>query len=54
MWSDVSKVIQNNKLDFLHMGSLQQKQAITVGISKFWKCGTEVFLPAANSHGHEL
>ena len=28
------KVIQNNKLDFLHIGRLQQKQAITVGISK--------------------
>ena len=34
MWSDVSKVIQNNKLDFLHIGRLQQKEAITVGISK--------------------
>ena len=28
MWSDVSKVIQNNKLEFLHLGTLQQKQAI--------------------------
>ena len=27
------KVIQNNKLDFLQIGSLQQKEAITVGIS---------------------
>ena len=30
----MSKVIQNNNLDFLHIGRVQQKQAITVGISK--------------------
>ena len=29
MWSDVSKVIQNNKFDFLHIDRLQQKQAIS-------------------------
>ena len=34
MWSDVSKVIQNNKLDLLHIGRLQQKQTISGGISK--------------------
>ena len=28
------KVIENNKSDFLHRGRLQQKEAITVGISK--------------------
>ena len=33
-WSDVFKVIQNNKLDFLQIGRLQQKEAITVGTSK--------------------
>ena len=33
MWSDVSKVIQNNKLDLLHIGRLQQKQTISDGIS---------------------
>ena len=35
MWSDGSKVIQNNKLDFLHIGRLQQKQAIAVEFPKF-------------------
>ena len=29
MWSDKSKLIQNNKLDFLHIGRLQQKAATT-------------------------
>ena len=29
MWSDKSKVIQNNKLDFLHIGRVQQKAATT-------------------------
>ena len=28
------KVIQNNKLDFLYKGRLQQKQAVAGGISK--------------------
>ena len=34
MWSDVSKVIQYNKFDFLHIDRLQQKQAISGGISE--------------------
>ena len=34
MWSDVPKVIQSNKLDFLHKVRLQQKQAVAGGISK--------------------
>ena len=42
-----------NQLDFLHVGRLQQKQTITVGISKIL-VGTKFFLPAANFHGHEL
>ena len=29
MWSDVSKVIQNDKFDFLHIDRLQQKHAIS-------------------------
>ena len=33
-WSDVFKVIQNKMSDFLHIGMLQQKEAITAGISK--------------------
>ena len=47
------KVIQNNKSDFLHIGRLQQKKVMTVGISKTL-VGTKIFLPAANLHGHEL
>ena len=35
MWSDVSKVIQNNKLDLLHIGRLQQKQVIAGEFPKF-------------------
>ena len=46
-------MIQNNKLDFLDIGSLQLKEAITVGISNIL-VGNKVFLPAANPHGHEL
>ena len=42
------KVIQ-----ILHIGRLQQKQAITVGISKILM-GTKTFLPAANIHRYEL
>ena len=34
MWSDVPKVIQNNKLDYLRKVRLQQKQAVAGGISK--------------------
>ena len=45
--------VVRNQLDFLHVGRLQQKQTITVGISKIL-VGTEFFLPAANFHGHEL
>ena len=54
MCSDVPKVIQNNKLDFLHIGRLQQKQPIAGGISKILVGGVKSFLPAANFHGHEL
>ena len=54
MWSDVPKVIQNNKLDFLHKGRLQQKQAVAGGgFPKFW-LETKIFLPATDSHDHEL
>ena len=49
----MSKVIQNNKLDFLHLGRLQQKEAITVRISKIL-VESKIFLPAANLHGDEL
>ena len=42
------KVIQ-----ILHIGRLQEKQAITVGISKIL-VGTKTFLPAGNIHRHEL
>ena len=34
MWPVVSKMIQNSKLDLLHIGRLQQNQAIARGISK--------------------
>ena len=34
MWSDMSKMIQNKNFDFLHIGKLQQKQAIAGGISE--------------------
>ena len=34
MWSDVPKVIQNKKLDFLHIGRHRQKQPIAGRISK--------------------
>ena len=34
MSSDVLKVIQNNKLDFSHIGSPQQEQPIARGIYK--------------------
>ena len=35
MWADVSIVTQNNKLDFLQIGRLQQKQVIA---GEFPKC----------------
>ena len=47
------KTIQNNKSDFLHIGRLQQKEAIAVGISKIL-VGYYIFVPLANLHGHEL
>ena len=53
MWSDLSKVIQNNKLDFLRIDRFQRKQAIAWEFPKLlWE--TKFFLPAANFHGHEL
>ena len=45
--------VVRNQLDFLHVGRLQQKQTITVGISKIL-VGTKFFLLVANFHGHEL
>ena len=36
MWSDESKMIQNKKLDFLHIGRLQQKKAIAGEFSRFF------------------
>ena len=57
MWSEVVKVIQNNKLDFLHIGTLRQKQPIAGGISKIPPAiggGTKHFLSAAEFHGREL
>ena len=34
MWSDMSKMIQNKKFDYLHIDKLQQNQVIAGGISK--------------------
>ena len=45
--------VVRNQLDFLHVGRLQQKQTITVGISKIL-VGIKFFLLVANFHGHEL
>ena len=53
MWSVVSKLIQSNKLDFLHIARLQQKQTIAGTISKSL-VGNKTFLTAADVHGHEL
>ena len=35
MWSDVSIDLQNNKVDLLHIGRLQQKQVIAGEFPKF-------------------
>ena len=42
-----SKWFKTTSQDFLHIGRLQQKETITVGISK-------ILLLAANLHGHGL
>ena len=43
MCSDILKVIQNNKLDFLDIGRPQQKQPIAGGISKILVGELKVF-----------
>ena len=52
-WSDMSKVLQSNKLVLLHIVRLQQKQTIEGKLPKFW-WETKIFLPVTNLHCHEI
>ena len=46
-------MIQNKKLDFLHIARFQHKQGIAGEFPKSqWE--TKIFLPVSNFHGHEL
>ena len=53
MWSDLPKVVQNNKLDFYIKVDFNRNKQFQGEFPKFY-LETKIFVPAADFHGHEL